>query len=69
MLLPLTFLLGVVGLALPAYAGLGTGVKFQIVPGGKAFDRFITIWLENQVRRDGPLSSFSSCARMNHAKC
>lgn len=55
MLPPLTFLLGAVGLALPAYAGLGTGVKFQVVPGGKAFDRFITIWLENQVRWAFPL--------------
>lgn len=29
---------------------LGTGEKFKLVTGGKAFDRFITIWLENQVR-------------------
>lgn len=35
---------------------LGTGAKFQLTPGGKSFDRFITIWLENQVR---PLSQSS----------
>lgn len=29
---------------------LGTGQKFKIVDGGRSFDRFITIWLENQVR-------------------
>lgn len=41
-------LVGLAGLA-PALA-LGTGQKFKIVDGGRSFDRFITIWLENQVR-------------------
>lgn len=31
-------------------AALGIGEKFQLAPGGKSFDRFITVWLENQVR-------------------
>jgi hypothetical protein len=46
-------LVGLAGLA-PALA-LGTGQKFKIVDGGKSFDRFITIWLENQVRPLQPL--------------
>lgn len=46
-------LLGTAGLVL----SLGTGEKFKLVPGGKAFDRFITIWLENQVRA----ALFSAC--------
>lgn len=29
-------------------AALGTGDKFKLATGGKSFDRFITIWLENQ---------------------
>ncbi|KAF3765655.1 putative acid phosphatase Pho610 [Cryphonectria parasitica EP155] len=41
------FLTSVAALLSPALA-LGTGGKFSIVPGGKGFDRFITIWLENQ---------------------
>ncbi|KUI58906.1 putative acid phosphatase [Cytospora mali] len=33
----------------PAALALGTGEnKFKIVEGGRSFDRFITIWLENQ---------------------
>lgn len=50
-MMPLFFdlLLAVAGLASTALS-LGTGAKFEIVPGGKSFDRFITIWLENQVR-------------------
>lgn len=43
-----SLLVGLAGLV-PALA-LGTGQKFKIVDGGKSFDRFITIWLENQVR-------------------
>ena len=43
-----SLLVGLAGLA-PALA-LGTGQKFKIVDGGRSFDRFITIWLENQVR-------------------
>lgn len=31
-------------------SALGTGEKFALATGGKSFDRFITIWLENQVR-------------------
>lgn len=66
------FLLGVVvvGLVSPASAGLGVGDKFQIVPGGKAFDRFITIWLENQVcfpRSPSPIpSSTFLCIAATH---
>lgn len=40
-------LVGLAGLT-PALA-LGTGQKFKIVDSGRSFDRFITIWLENQV--------------------
>ncbi|KAK2607573.1 hypothetical protein N8I77_006237 [Diaporthe amygdali] len=39
-------LVGLAGLT-PALA-LGTGQKFKIVDSGRSFDRFITIWLENQ---------------------
>lgn len=49
MKLPLSSFLGIASLAASVCA-LGTGGKFSIIPGGKAFDRFITIWLENQVR-------------------
>lgn len=45
-------LVGLAGLA-PVLA-LGTGQKFKIVDGGRSFDRFITIWLENQVRLASP---------------
>lgn len=41
---------------------LGTGEKFQVVQGGKAFDRFITIWLENQVCVSPPVTGASHCA-------
>lgn len=44
-LLPLLTLAG-----LECAAALGVGEKFQLAPGGKSFDRFITVWLENQVR-------------------
>lgn len=44
-------LLGCASLTSAGALGLGIGEKFQVVPGGKAFDRFITIWLENQVRQ------------------
>lgn len=49
MIFPILHLLvGLAGL-LPALA-LGTGEKkFKIIKGGRSFDRFITIWLENQV--------------------
>lgn len=50
MKLPLSSILGIACLTAPACA-LGTGGKFRVVAGGSAFDRFITIWLENQVRR------------------
>lgn len=45
----LRLLVALIGIV-PALA-LGTGeTKFKIVEGGRSFDRFITIWLENQVR-------------------
>lgn len=46
---------------------LGTGEKFKLVNGGKAFDRFITIWLENQVCASLQLDLAVVCIGSIHA--
>lgn len=47
---------------------LGTGEKFKLVTGGKAFDRFITIWLENQVCVSTP-KLIALIARISACNC